>query len=68
MRILNRNTFVDDEVTIKKNKKGDSILIYIGKSCYSIQDLERVINFAKTKDLNESLNYRVKEYNKNEQN
>jgi hypothetical protein len=60
MEILNRNTFSDDNVTIEK-KKGDT-LIYIGKACYSLIDLERVINFAKTKDLNESLNYRVKDF------
>ena len=60
MEILNKNTFSDENVTIE-NRKGDT-LIYIGKACYSLRDLERVINFAKTKDLNESLNYRVKNF------
>jgi len=60
MEILNKNTFSDENVTIEK-KKGDT-LIYIGKACYSLRDLERVINFAKTKDLNESLNYRVRHF------
>lgn len=60
MEILNKNTFSDEDVTIEK-KKGDT-LIYIGKACYSLRDLERVINFAKTKDLNESLNYRVRNF------
>ena len=60
MEILNKNTFSDENVTIEK-KKGDT-LIYIGKACYSLNDLEKVVNFAKAKDLNESLNYRVKNF------
>lgn len=60
MEILNKNTFSDENVTMEK-RKGET-LIYIGKACYSLRDLERVINFAKTKDLNESLNYRVKNF------
>jgi hypothetical protein len=61
MEILNKNTFSDENVAIEKNRKGDT-LIYIGKACYSLNDLEKVVSFAKTKDLNESLNYRVKNF------
>jgi hypothetical protein len=66
MEILNRNNFTEEEVTFKNIKKGDNksdfTLIYIGKSCFALHDLEKVVNFAKKKDLNESLNYRVKNY------
>jgi hypothetical protein len=78
MRILNRNTFVDEEVTFKKVKKGDNnntiytsqgtledfTLVYIGKSCYTLQDLKKIVSIIEIKDLNDSLNYRVKNYNK----
>jgi hypothetical protein len=37
MEILNKNTFSDDNVNVEK-KKGDT-LIYIGKACYSLNDL-----------------------------
>jgi len=65
MKILNRNTFTEEKVTFKKVEK-ESTLIYIGGACYSIQDLEYVISRVKLKDLNESLNYRVKNYLTNE--
>lgn len=60
MEILNRNTFTDEEVYIEKNNS--ETLIYIGKACYSINDLEKIVNLAKTKDLNQSLNYRIEKY------
>jgi hypothetical protein len=65
MRILNKNTFVDEEVTFKTIKKNDNdfTLIYIGKSCYSLQDLKRIISKVEIKDFNDSLNYRIKKYN-----
>ncbi len=79
MKILNRNTFTEEEVTFKNIKKGDNksiyspngatgdfTLIYIGKSCFALHDLEKIMSFAKKKDLNESLNYRVKNYLTNE--
>lgn len=72
MKVLNRNTFTEEKVVIEKVKKGDNksvdlpngalndfTLIYIGKSCYSLTDLEKIVNKAKTKDFYESLNYRV---------
>lgn len=68
MKILNRNTFTEENVTIEvvrvsENKLvDDSTLIYMGKNCYSLQDLEKILNFANKKDLNGSLNYRVKKY------
>jgi len=65
MKILNRNTFTEEKVTFKKVEK-ESTLIYIGGACYSLQDLEYVISKVKLKDLNESLNYRVKNYLTNE--
>lgn len=77
MKILNRNTFSEEEVTFKKINKGDNksvyvpngatgdfTLIYIGKSCFALHDLEKIINFVNKKDLNESLNYRIKNYSK----
>lgn len=72
MEILDKNTFTEEEVTIEvvKNKDrtissmGNSTLVHIGKACYSLQDLEKIVNFAKKKDLNESLNYRIKKYTK----
>ena len=65
MKILNRNTFTEEKVTFKKVEK-ESTLIYIGKACYSLQDLEYVVSRVKLKYLNESLNYRVKNYLTNE--
>ena len=65
MKILNRNTFTEEKVTFKKVEK-ESTLIYIGGACYSLQDLEYVISKVKLKDLNESLNYMVKNYLTNE--
>lgn len=62
MEILNRNTFSGEEVTSKEVK--GTKLVYIGKSCYSLHDLEKVITFVNKKDLNESLNYRIKNYSK----
>jgi hypothetical protein len=64
MEILNRNTFTEEEVTFKNTKKGDSdfTLVYIGKSCFALHDLEKIVSFAKKKDFNESLNYRVRNY------
>lgn len=62
MEILNKNTFVEENVTVEVSD--GSTLIHIGKACYSLQDLEKIVSFAKKKDLNESLNYRVKKYTK----
>lgn len=77
MRILNRNTFSEDEVTTKKMAHPSScwcancrsnhsigILVYIGKSCYSLKDLEALISKIKVEKSGdekfiESLNYRV---------
>lgn len=60
MEILNRNTFTDEEVYTEK--KNSEALIYIGKACYSVKDLEKIISLSKTKDLNQSLNYRIEKY------
>lgn len=43
-------------------KKNSEVLIYIGKACYSVKDLEKIITLSKTKDLNQSLNYRIEKY------
>lgn len=69
MRILNRNTANEDEVTTKKlivthPSHEEGTLVYIGKSCYLLKDLEDMITkikIEKTGDqkLIESLNYRV---------
>lgn len=58
MEITNKNTFTEEKVYFEEDKG----LIYIGKACYSIKDLEKIIKKVKTKDLNESLNYRVRKY------
>lgn len=60
MEILNRNTFTDEGIYIEK--KNSEVLIYIGKACYSVKDLEKIISISKTKDLNQSLNYRIEKY------
>jgi hypothetical protein len=60
MEILNKNTFTDEKVYIEKNNSETSI--HIGKACYSIKDLEKIINLTKTKDFNQSLNYRIEKY------
>lgn len=60
MEILNKNTFTDEKVYI--DKKNSEILIHIGKACYSVKDLEKIITLSKTKDLNQSLNYRIEKY------
>lgn len=60
MEILNKNTFSDDNVIIEK--VDDVTLVYIGKACYSLRDLEKVVAIAKKRDFNESLNYRVRQY------
>lgn len=63
MEILNKNTFTEDKVYFEKTKEGT--LIFIGKSCYSVKDLEFIISKSKLKDFNECLNYRVKDYQNN---
>ena len=60
MEITNRNTFTDEEVFFDKEKG----LVYIGKACYSIKDLETIVLKSRMKDFNESLNYRVSNYGK----
>lgn len=72
MRILNRNTFSEDEVTTKKlvvahPSHEEGTLVYIGKSCYLLKDLEDMITkikIEKTGDQKfvESLNYRVRNH------
>jgi predicted aconitase len=72
MKILNRNTFSEEEVTSKKMNIAhpsheEITLIYIGKNCYSLEDLEGVIEQIKNKkkkDFNDVLNYRVSTYTK----
>lgn len=59
MEITNKNTFTDEKVYYEKERG----LVYIGKSCYKIDDLEKVVMIGKAKDLNESLNYRVRNFN-----
>lgn len=66
MKILNRNTFTEEKVTFIENGENKPTLIYFGGACYSLQDLEYVVSRVKLKDLNESLNYRVKNYLTNE--
>jgi len=43
-------------------------LVYIGKNCYSLKDLENIIKQIKSKkkekDFMDSLNYRVRTYTK----
>jgi hypothetical protein len=62
MEILNKNTFTEDKVYFENSKEG--ILVYIGKSCYSVKDLELIVAKSKLKDFNESLNYRIMNYQK----
>lgn len=69
MKILNRNTFSEDDVTIKKlivahPSHEEGTLVYIGKSCYLLKDLEDMITKIKIEKSGdqkfvESLNYRV---------
>ena len=61
MEVTNRNTFTDEKVYFDRSKG----LIYIGKACYQIKDLEKIIKNYKVKDLNDSLNYRVRRYAEN---
>lgn len=61
MEITNKNTFTDEPVHFDKPKG----LVYIGKACYKIKDLERIIGVFKVKDFNDSLNYRVRKYEEN---
>jgi hypothetical protein len=58
MKIENKNTFIDEKVYIDKEKG----LIYIGKNAYSVKSLEKIVQLAKVKDINDSLNYRVRKY------
>lgn len=78
MKVLNRNTFTEELVSFQEIKKGenptvnvpegalgDFTLVTIGKSLYSLEDLEAIIVEAKRrrkKDFNEVLNYRVRTY------
>jgi len=73
MEILNRNTFNEDDVTSKKVSISyptheEITLVYIGKNCYSLKDLENIIKQIKSKkkekDFMDSLNYRVRTYTK----
>jgi len=67
MKIINRNTFSEDVVTTKKMILPTSekvTLVYIGKSCYSLEDLENLVGNIKNRKSGdekfiESLNYRV---------
>lgn len=58
MKIENKNTFIDENVYIDKEKR----LIYIGKNAYSVRSLEKIVQLTKVKDINDSLNYRVRKY------
>lgn len=61
MEITNKNTFTEEQVHFDRTEG----LVYIGKSCYRIEDLERITVTFRVKDLNDSLNYRVKKYVEN---
>ena len=58
---MNKNTFTEEQVHFDRSKG----LVYIGKSCYKIEDLERITTAFRAKDLNDSLNYRVRKYVEN---
>lgn len=62
MKVSNKNTFTDEKVHFEKDKG----LVHIGKSCYKIEDLEKIVIAGKAKDLNDSLNYRVRTYTQND--
>ena len=69
MKILNRNTFSEERVTSKKMNithpsHEEITLVYIGKSCYSLEDLDNLVRKVKMEKSGdekfiESLNYRV---------
>ncbi len=61
MEITNKNTFTDEKVYFERPNG----LVYIGKACYTIEDLEKLTTTFRVKDFNDSLNYRVRKYIKN---